>query len=107
MNNPVSLVIFVLSMAVHFLVVDYRMMAIHKGVYQRIGRWALTVAILVGWVVGATTVISPVLVTLLLSFLAGGIVLVVLEEEFSREHPSSFLAFAAAVIVYAVVQISI
>lgn len=107
MNDPISLVIFVLSMAVHFLVVDYRMMAIHKGVYQRIGRWALTVAILAGWIVGATTVISPVLVTLLLSFLAGGIVLVVLEEEFSREHPSSFPAFAIAVILYAAVQISI
>lgn len=107
MNNPVSLVIFVLSMAVHFLVVDYRMMAIHKGVYQRIGRWALTIAIVAGWIVGMTTFISPVLVTLLLSFLAGGIVLVVLEEEFSREHPSSFPAFATAVIVYAVLQISI
>lgn len=107
MNNPASIAVFVISMAIHFLVVDYRMMEIHKEVYQRIGRWALTFAILAGWIVGVTTVISPVLVTLLLSFLAGGIVLVVLEEEFSRAHPSSFLAFAAAVIVYAVVQISI
>jgi hypothetical protein len=107
MNDPVAIIIFVLSMAVHFLVVDYRMMEIHKGVYQRIGRWALTVAILAGWVVGVTAFISPVLVTLMLSFLAGGIVLVVLEEEFSREHPSSFPAFAAAVVVYAAVQISI
>lgn len=107
MNNPVSIVIFVISMAVHFLVVDYRMMEIHKEVYQRIGRWILTFAILAGWIIGITTVISPVLVTLLLSFLAGGIVLVVLEEEFSRAHPSSFPAFAVAVIVYTVVQISI
>ncbi len=107
MNNPLSIIIFVISMAVHFLVVDYRMMEIHKGVYQRIGRWALTVAILVGWILGATTVISPVLVTLLLSFLAGGIVLVVLEEEFSREHPSSFPAFVTAVALYMAVQISI
>ena len=107
MNNPVSIIIFVISMAVHFLVVDYRMMEIHKGVYQRIGRWALTAAILIGWIVGATTVISPVLVTLLLSFLAGGIVLVVLEEEFSRDHPSSFPAFVTAVVLYMAVQISI
>lgn len=107
MNNPVSIVIFVISMAVHFLVVDYRMMEIHKSVYQSFGRWALTIAILIGWVVGATTVISPVLVTLLLSFLAGGIVLVVLEEEFSRDHPSSFRAFVLAVIVYMAVQIAI
>lgn len=83
------------------------MMEIHKGVYQRIGRWVLTVAIVVGWVVGATSVISPVLVTLLLSFLAGGIVLVVLEEEFSRDHPSSFPAFVVAVALYMAVQISI
>ncbi|MEY8120277.1 hypothetical protein AB9F26_18770 [Falsihalocynthiibacter sp. BN13B15] len=107
MNDPVAIVIFALSMAVHFLVVDYRMMKIHKEVYQRIGRWALTVAILAGWIVGITTFISPVLVTLLLSFLAGGIVLVVLEEEFSREHPSSFPAFSTAVIVYAAGQIAI
>ncbi|WP_116598869.1 hypothetical protein [Primorskyibacter marinus] len=107
MNNPVSIVIFSISMAIHFLVVDFRMMELHRGVYQRIGRWILTAAILVGWIVGATTVISPVLVTLLLSFLAGGIVLVVLEEEFSRDHPSSFPAFVTAVALYLAVQVSI
>ena len=107
MNNPLSIVIFAILMAVHFLVVDYRMMEIHKGVDQRFGRWALTVAILVGWIIGATTVLSPVLVTVLLSFLAGGIVLVVLEEEFSRDHPSSFPAFVAAVALYMLVQIAI
>lgn len=106
MDNPVSMAIFVISMAVHFLVVDYRMMEIHRGVYQRIGRWALTAAILAGWIVGVTTVVSPVLVTLLLGFVAGGIVLVVLEEEFSREHPSSLPAFVAAVALYTVVQVS-
>ncbi len=107
MDNPVAMTIFVISMAVHFLVVDYRLMEIHKGAYQRVGRWLLTLAILVGWVVGITTVISPMVVTLLLAFLAGGIVLVVLEEEFSREHPSSFAAFVVAVIISIAVQISI
>jgi hypothetical protein len=107
MNNPLSMIIFAILMAIHFLVVDYRMMEIHKGVYQQIGRWALAVAIVVGWIIGATTVLSPVLVTLLLSFLAGGIVLVVLEEEFSRDHPSSFPAFVTAVVLYMAVQIAI
>lgn len=107
MDNPVSMTIFVLSMAVHFLVVDYRMIEIHKGAYQRFGRWLLTLAILIGWVVGITTIISPMVVTLLLAFVAGGIVLVVLEEEFSREHPSSFTAFVTAVVIYSAVQISI
>lgn len=107
MNEPLLIVIFVLSIAVHFLVVDYRMMEIHKGVYQKTGRWLLTAAILIGWVVGITTEIAPVVVTLLLAFVAGGIVLVVLEEEFSREHPSSFFAFMLAVLAYMLVQTSI
>jgi len=63
--------------------------------------------VIAGWIIGATTVISPVLVTLLLSFLAGGIVLVVLEEEFSRDYPSSFPALVTAVALYMAVQISI
>lgn len=107
MNNPVAIALFVVSMAVHFLVVDYRMMEIHKRAYQRVGRWILTVAILVGWIVGISVTISPVVVTLLLGFLVGGIVLVVLEEEFSRQHPSSFIAFVIAVFIYSVVQILI
>lgn len=106
MDDPLLIAIFVVSMVVHFLVVDYRMMEIHKGAYQRIGRWLLTLAILMGWVVGATTVISPIVVTLLLGFVAGGIVLVVLEEEFSRDHPSSFPAFLIAILSYMAVQIS-
>lgn len=106
MNDPLLIGIFVLSMAVHFLVVDYRMMEIHKGAYQRAGRWLLTLAIIIGWLVGVTTVIAPIVVTLLLAFVAGGIVLVVLEEEFSREHPSSFAAFLTAVLAYMAVQVS-
>lgn len=106
MGDPLLIVIFVFSMAVHFLVVDYRMMEIHKDVYQKIGRWLLTITILIGWLVGITTIIAPIVVTLLLAFVAGGIVLVVLEEEFSREHPSSFIAFLTAVITYMLVQIA-
>lgn len=107
MDNPVSIGFFVASIAVHFLVVDYRMMEIHKDAYQRVGRWVLTLAILVGWIIGVSTVISPLVVRVLLAFVAGGIVLVVLEEEFSREHPSSFAAFLAAVLVSISVQISV
>ncbi len=47
--------------------IGYAMIEINKGVYQRTSRWALTVAILVDGIVGISTVISSVLVTLLLS----------------------------------------
>lgn len=54
----VSIAIFVVSMAVHSLVVNYRMMEIHKGVYYRIGRWALILAMLAGEIVPVIGVFS-------------------------------------------------
>lgn len=107
MEDAVTICIFTISMAVHFLVVDYRMIEIHRDGYRRIGRWVLTAAILAGAAVGTMTVISPIVVTLLLGFVAGGVVLVVLEEEFSREHPTSFVAFFAAIVLYTTLQILI
>ena len=46
-------------MTMHFLVVDFRLLEIHEGVYQRLGRWILSAAILAGWAIGMATVIRP------------------------------------------------
>ncbi len=99
-----AIFVFVIPMTMHFLVVDYRLLEIHKGIYQRIGRWVLSAAIFIGWVVGIRTEISPAIVTLLLAFVAGGMVLIVLEEEFSKDHPSCFLAFLLAVAFYSLLH---
>ncbi|MCC4266129.1 hypothetical protein LL240_16965 [Oceanimonas baumannii] len=105
MTGLVGILVFVIPMTMHFLVVDYRLLEIHKGIYQRSGRWILSAAILIGWAIGVTTTISPAVVALLLAFVAGGIVLIVLEEEFSRDHPSSFGAFLMAVVLYSVLHL--
>ncbi len=98
-----SLILFAFALGVHFVVNDYGLREDHKGLYHRIGRWMLAVAILVGWVVGLFFEVSEAAIAVLFAFLAGGIVLNVLKEEIPEERQSSFGAFAVGVAAYAAV----
>ena len=98
-----SLALFVVAMAVHFLVTDYGLREHHKRAYGRLGRWILAAALLAGWLVGVGTEISPAAIAILLAFVGGGIILNVLKEELPKERQSRFWAFAAGVAGYALV----
>ncbi len=98
-----SLFLFAFALSLHFVVNDYGLSKDHKGLYDRVGRWMLAAAILVGWVVGLFTEISEAALAVLFAFLAGGIVLNVLKEEIPEERESSFGAFALGATFYAAV----
>ncbi len=98
-----SLFLFAFALSLHFVVNDYGLSKDHKGPYDRVGRWMLAAAILVGWVVGLFTEISEAALAVLFAFLAGGIVLNVLKEEIPEERESSFGAFALGATFYAAV----
>lgn len=49
-----SLVLFGVAMALHFVVNDFGLRQDHRGRYDRVGRWVLAAAVVVGWAVGAT-----------------------------------------------------
>jgi zinc transporter ZupT len=72
----------------------------HKHIYDRIGRWILAAAIIVGWVLGSATEIGKTAIAVLFAFLAGGIVLNVLKEELPEERESRFWAFALGAGIY-------
>ncbi|MBS7847619.1 MULTISPECIES: hypothetical protein [Pseudomonas] len=84
----------------HFLVVDHRLLELHKSSFLSTGRWVLSAAIPLGWAIGLMTVISPPIVTFLLSFVADSMVLMVIQEEFSAARSSSFPAFLVGVCLY-------
>lgn len=89
-----SLVFFATAMGLHFVVNDYGLREHHEDTYDRIGRWLLAAAVVVGWVVGTTTHINEPAVNTLFAFLAGSIVLNVIKEELPEERASRFWAFA-------------
>jgi hypothetical protein len=95
-----SLVFFAVAMALHFVVTDFGLNEDHQERYRSIGRWILTAAVLIGFAIGARTELSDVAVSVLIAFLAGGVILNVLKEEVPTERRSRFWAFALGMAVY-------
>lgn len=102
-----SLIFFIVAMALHFVVNDYGLREHHKDAYDRVGRWVLVAAVVVGWALGSVTEISRAAIAGLIAFLAGGVILNVLKEELPEERQSRFLAFLLGAGVYAVLLLGV
>lgn len=98
-----GLLLFSLAMALHFLVNDYGLRKDHRDQYDRVGRWILSAAVLLGWGIGTQAEIGELPLALLFAFLAGGIVLNVLKEELPAERESRFSAFVLGAGGYAAI----
>ncbi|EDX87582.1 hypothetical protein S7335_5292 [Synechococcus sp. PCC 7335] len=86
--------LYVIAMALHFLVNDYSLWEDHKRAYSRVGKWILAAAVICGWVIGTQTKIDEAITAILFAFLAGGIILNILKEELPQERESRFWMFA-------------
>lgn len=96
-----NLYVFSLALGLHLVVNDYALHEHHRHRYRRVGRWILSSAVLAGAAIGLTGAVAQVPVSVLLAFLAGGVVLNVLKEELPAERESSFGAFALGAAAYA------
>ncbi len=92
---------FGFAMTLHFLVNDHGLREHHKGAYDRVGRWVLAGAVLVGWALGLVAEVSEIALAVLIAVLAGGIILNVLKEELPEERESRVWAFALGAALYA------
>jgi zinc transporter ZupT len=95
-----QLLLLTLAMALHFLVNDYALREHHQARYRRTGRWVLSAAVLLGTGLGLVGTVPPLVVSLLVAVLAGGVVLNVLKEELPAARESSFGAFLLGVVGY-------
>lgn len=95
-----GLIIYAIAMGLHFLVNDQGLRAHHGETYHRYGRWLLASAPVAGYLVGVATAVSPLLLSSLFAFLAGGIILNALKEELPEDRQSRFLAFAMGAALY-------
>jgi zinc transporter ZupT len=97
-----QLTLYTVAIGVHFVINDVALREHHCDVYRRVGRWLISGAVLVGWIVGIATDISERALALIVAFIAGGIVLNVLKEELPRERLAQFWPFAAGALAYTV-----
>ena len=96
-----GLLVYGFAMALHFFVNDHALHVHHGRLYHRSGRWLLAAMPVAGFGLGLGLRVSPLLVSALFAFLAGGVVLNVLKEELPADRESRFWAFATGAGGYA------
>jgi hypothetical protein len=95
-----GLISFAFAMTMHFLVIDFHLLEMHRSAYHRVGRWILSGVFLVGWILSTQVEIAPAVLAMLVSFVAGGAVLMIIQDEFSERSDNSYAAFLLAVLLY-------
>ena len=95
-----TLVLFAIAMGLHFVATDYGLREHYRQGYEHFARWIFVSMLLLGWVVGWAGEVPEVTRSVLLAFLAGGVILNVLKEELPEERESRFWAFVIGAGVY-------
>ena len=96
-----GLLLFTFAYALHFVVNDHGLSHHYRRRYRRVGRWLLSGAVFVGWLLGLALDVSENAVHVLFALLAGATILNVLKEELPEERQSRFLPFLAGASGYA------
>lgn len=100
-----ALGVYVLAMAVHFLVVNHSLSEEHGKIYSRHGHWLLAASVLAGWAVGATLTISDATFARLFALLAGGVVITSLRSELPDDRNGRFWPFCFGSVTFAIVLV--
>ncbi|MBE9115462.1 hypothetical protein IQ249_06065 [Lusitaniella coriacea LEGE 07157] len=96
-----------ITLALHFLINDRSLREHHKAPYDRIGRWVLAGALILGWVIGQSFQLLPGAIALLWALVAGGMILNVLKEELPDTQESCFFTFSMSAGIYAVLLLAV
>jgi uncharacterized membrane protein YfcA len=98
-----SLALYALAMAVHFVVVNHALAEEHGAVYRRRGHWLLAISVLVGWVLGSAIEIGEIAFARLFALLAGGVVITSLRAELPDDRNGRFWPFCGGALLFALV----
>jgi hypothetical protein len=104
-ETSVSILIYAVAIAAHFLAVDHDFREEHGERYESLGRYVLAGAALVGWGLGALVELPGVVVALLVAFVSGAVIMNSAAMELPSEKEGRFLPFLIGGIVYGLILI--
>ncbi|USK42266.1 hypothetical protein [Cytobacillus oceanisediminis] len=102
-----GMVFYFLALGIHFITNDRSLRRDHQKLYDKYGRVSLALAILIGWGTGTLYKVDELVISFIVAFLAGGIVLNVLKEELPEEKQSRFSAFVLGLTGYTLLLVLI
>lgn len=94
-NSLSATAIFTFSMALHFMLTDRKFTRLYTKQFDKIGRFILIIALLIGWL--CSVIFDPVNVVIaafMLAFLAGSVLLNVFREELPQAGLINYLWFS-------------
>lgn len=100
-QSNATMALYFLALGIHFVTVDQGLRHHHQALYDQRGRILLSLAVLVGWGVGTYAEVDDLGLSIVVAFLAGGVILNVMKEELPEERESSFGAFMIGLLGYA------
>ena len=99
--SGMDLTVYFIALSAHFIVTDFTLKELHSGVHDKYGRWILSAAVLIGWLIGALYELPTWIVSIAISLLAGGITFNVFKEELKESTFKNYFAFVGGAFVIA------
>ncbi len=96
-----ALGLYTVALGMHFVVNDFGLREHHKEEYDHSGRYVISAAVLVGWILGLLVEIPEAAIAVIVAFIGGGVILNVLKEELPGERRARFLPFVVGAASYA------
>lgn len=101
-GNIAAYIIYFIVFSFHFIANNRILHLTHEDLYTKVGRWCLAFSVLAGWILYETTQASDLTIAFLSSFLTGGIILNILNDELPEEKTSSYTAFLVGMVFIAI-----
>lgn len=89
------------ALVLHFAAIDQASRERHQALHDRIGRWIMAAAVVIGWGIGQFGIDNVHLAGLAFAFLAGGMILNVLKEELATVGPARLAPFLGGATIFA------
>ncbi len=102
-DSLVSIELYAVALAFHFLSLDHSLRHEHGDAYERIGRYVLAGMALLGWGMGLLFALPGHILALLVAFISGAIIVNALIMELPAEKDGRFLPFMAGGLVYGLI----
>lgn len=104
-NNPdiQPLLLFTIAIGLHYFIFDHNLREDHQVLYDSIGRWLLSAALILGWFFGFFAKIPETLIILIVAFVAGGVLLNVMRYELPKKQEGTYLYFLLGALIYTVI----
>lgn len=108
-NDPdiQPLALFTIAVGLHYYINDYNLREAYPLLYESKGRFTIALGLLAGWVVGLFWQIPEAALSLILAFLAGGIMMNVFRHEIPADNPSNYSSFIFGAFTYTCILLAI